>query len=103
MQQSHTDNMNWELIEHIIVAVTETEERHRAQWVSKKKVTEHCMKWLCMHCKDNDHFIKNCKLLSAVQSYVINVVTAETVKKTTEEEKNSEKEWLLAEVTAESI
>ncbi len=45
-----------------------------------------------MHCKDNDHFIKNCKLLSAVHSYVINVVIAETVKKTTEEEKNSEKE-----------
>jgi hypothetical protein len=31
--------------------------------------------------KDNDHFIKNCKLLSAVQSCVINVVAAETVKK----------------------
>jgi len=45
-----------------------------------------------MHCKDNDHFIKNCKFLPAVQSCVINVVTAETVKKTTEEEKNSEKE-----------
>jgi len=45
-----------------------------------------------MHCKDNSHFIKNCKLLSAVQSCVINVITAETVKKTTEEEKNSEKE-----------
>jgi hypothetical protein len=37
-QQSHTDNMNWELTEHIIVTVTETEERHRAQWVSEKKV-----------------------------------------------------------------
>jgi len=45
-----------------------------------------------MHCKDNDHFIKNCKLLSAVQPCAINVVTAETVKKTIEEEKNSEKE-----------
>jgi ribosomal silencing factor RsfS len=31
MQQSHMNNMNWELTEHIIVAVTETEERHRAQ------------------------------------------------------------------------
>ena len=56
-----------------------------------------------MHCKDNDHFIKNCKLLSAVQSCVINVITAETVKKMTEEKKNSKKEQLLAEVTAESI
>ena len=56
-----------------------------------------------MCCEDNDHFIKNCKLLPAVQSCVINVVTAETVKKMTEEEKNSEKEQLLAEVAAESI
>ncbi len=31
MQQSHMNNMNWELTEHIIVVVTETEERHRAQ------------------------------------------------------------------------
>jgi len=38
-QQSHTNNMNWELIEHIIVTTTETKERHRAQWVSEKKVT----------------------------------------------------------------
>jgi len=45
-----------------------------------------------MHCKNNGHFIKNCKLLSVVQPYVINVAAAETVKKTTEEEKNSEKE-----------
>jgi len=91
-QQSHTNNMNWELTEHIIVTVTETEERHRAQWVSKKKVTEHCIKQLCMHCKDNDHFIKNCKFLSAVWSCVINVIAAETVKKATEKKKNSEKE-----------
>jgi len=91
-QQSHTDNINWELIRHIIVTVTETEERHRAQWVSEKKVTKHYMKQLCMHCRDNDHFIKNCKLLSAVWSCTINVVTIETVKKTIEEEKNSEKE-----------
>jgi len=60
--------------------------------VSEKKVAEHHTKQLCMHCKDNDHFIKNCKLLSAVQSHIINVVAAETVKKTTEEEKNSKKE-----------
>ncbi len=91
-QQSHTNNMNWELTEHIIVAVTETEERHRAQWMSEKKVTKHHTKQLCMHCEDNDHFIKNCKLLPAVQSCVINVVAAETVKKTTEEEKNLKKE-----------
>jgi len=45
-----------------------------------------------MHCRNNDHFIKNCKFLSAVQSCIINVAAAETVKKTTEEEKNSEKE-----------
>jgi len=45
-----------------------------------------------MCCKDNGHFIKDCKLLPAVQPFIINVVTAETVKKTTEEEKNSEKE-----------
>jgi len=60
--------------------------------VSEKKVAEHHMKQLCMHCEDNSYFIKNCKLVSAVQSCVINVVSAETVKKMTEEEKNSEKE-----------
>jgi len=43
-QQSHTDNINWELIKHIIVTATETEERCRAQWVSEKKVTECHMK-----------------------------------------------------------
>jgi len=91
-QQSHTNNMNWELTEHIIVAVTETEERCRAQWMSEKKVMKHHTKQLCMHCEDNDHFIKDCKLLPAVQSCVINVVAAETVKKTTEEEKNLKKE-----------
>ncbi len=92
MQQFHTNNMNWEFIKHIIVVITETEERHRAQWVSEKKVTKHHTKQLCMHYKDNNHFIKNCKLLSAVWFCVINVIAAETVKKTTEEEKNSEKE-----------
>ncbi len=90
-QQSHTNNMNWELTEHIIVTAIETEERHKAQWVSEKKMTEHCMKQLCMHCKNNDHFIKNCKLLSAVWSHIINVITAETVKKMTEEEKTQKK------------
>jgi len=45
-----------------------------------------------MRCEDNSHFIKDCKLVSAVQSCVINVVFAETVKKMTEEKKNSEKE-----------
>ncbi len=91
-QQSHMNNMNWEPTEHIIVTVTETEERCRAQWVSEKKVAERHTKQLCMHCKDNGHFIKNCKLLPAVQPCVINVAAAETVKKTTEEEKNSKKE-----------
>jgi len=43
-QQFHTNNINWELIEHIIVTATETEKKHRAQWVSKKKVTECCTK-----------------------------------------------------------
>jgi len=60
--------------------------------VSEKKVAKCCTKQLYIHCEDNDHFIKNCKLLSVIQSYVINVATAETVKKATEEEKNSEKE-----------
>jgi len=60
--------------------------------MSEKKVAKHHTKQLCMHYKDNDHFIKNCKLLPAVQSCVINVTAAETVKKTTEEKKNSEKE-----------
>jgi len=45
-----------------------------------------------MCCKGNSHFIKDCKLLSAVQSHVINVAAAETVKKATKEEENSEKE-----------
>jgi len=45
-----------------------------------------------MHCEDNGHFIKDCKLLSVIQPCVINVVAAETVKKVTEEEKNLEKE-----------
>jgi len=45
-----------------------------------------------MHCEDNGHFIKDCKLLPVIQPCVINVAAAETVKKVTEEEKNSEKE-----------
>jgi len=91
-QQSHMNNMNWKPIKHTIVTATETEERHRAQWVSEKKVAKRHTKQLCMHCRDNDHFIKNCKLLPAVQPCAINVVAAETAKKTTEEEKNSKKE-----------
>jgi len=60
--------------------------------VSEKKVAKCHTKQLCMHCEDNDHFIKDCKLQPAVQPHVVNVVAAETVKKATEEEKNSEKE-----------
>jgi len=60
--------------------------------VSEKKVTKCHMKQLYMCCKGNSHFIKDCKLLSAVQSHVINVAAAETVKKATKEEENSEKE-----------
>ncbi len=60
--------------------------------MSEKKVTEHHTKQLCMCCRDNSHFIKDCKSLSAVQSHIINVVVAETVKKVTEEEESSEKE-----------
>jgi len=41
IQQSHTDNINWEFIKHIIVTATEIKERCRAQWVSEKKVTKH--------------------------------------------------------------
>ncbi len=91
-QQSYSDNMNWEPTGHTIVTVTETEERHRAQWVSEKKVAKHHTKQLCMRCRGNDHFIKDCKLLPVVWPCVINVAAAETVKKTTEEEKNSKKE-----------
>ncbi len=47
-QQSHSDFMNWEVIEHISVTVIKTEEKYRAQWVSEKKVTECHTKWLYM-------------------------------------------------------
>jgi len=43
-QQPHSDFMNWEVTEHVSVTVTETEEKHRIQWVSEKKVTECCTK-----------------------------------------------------------
>jgi len=59
--------------------------------MSEKKVAKRHTKQLCMHCEGNDHFIKDCKLLSVIQPCVINVVAAETVKKATEKEKNSEK------------
>jgi len=91
-QQSHINNINWEFIEHIIVAATETEERHKAQWMLEKKVVKCHTKQLYIHCEDNSHFIKNYKFLSLIWSHIINVVTAETVKKTTEKKKNSEKE-----------
>jgi len=60
--------------------------------MSEKKMTECHTKQLYMYCKNNSHFIKNCKLLSVVQSCIINVAAAETVKKVSEEEKNSKKE-----------
>jgi hypothetical protein len=41
-QQSHTDNMNWKLIEHIIVTATETEEMQSTNfWRLYKSV--HCI------------------------------------------------------------
>jgi len=67
-QQFHTDNINWELIEHIIVTATKTEERYRTQWVSKKEVTECCTKQLFMQCEESKHFIKEYKLLLTVWS-----------------------------------
>jgi len=67
-QQSHTDFMNWESIRHVSVTITETEKKCRTQWVSEKKVTECCTKWLCMWCEESEHFIKECKLLLIIQS-----------------------------------
>ena len=60
--------------------------------MSEKKVTECCIKQLCIQCEESEHFIRECKLLSAVQSQIINVVAAEIAKKTTETDENSEKE-----------
>ncbi len=56
-----------------------------------------------MQCEESEHFIKECKLLSVIQPQITNVAAAETAKKTTKTEENSEKEQLLAEVTAESV
>jgi len=67
-QQSHTDFINWESIKHVSVTVAKTEKKCKTQWVLKKKVTECCTKWLCMWCEESEHFIKECKLLSTVQS-----------------------------------
>ncbi len=91
-QQSHTDFMNWEPIKHVSVTAAETEKKHRAQWVSEKKVTKRHTKQLCMQCEESEHFIKECKLLTTVQPQTINVTAAETAKKTTETDENSEKE-----------
>jgi len=60
--------------------------------VSKKEVTEHHTKQLCMQCKESRHFVKECKLLLTVQSQIINVATAETVKKVIKTDKNLKKE-----------
>jgi len=91
-QQSHSDFMNWEATEHVSVTVTKTEEKHRAQWVSEKKVTECYTKQLCMQCEESRHFVKECKLLSAVQPWIINVTAVETVKKVIKTDENSKKE-----------
>ena len=56
-----------------------------------------------MQCEESEHFIRECKLLSVIQPQITNVAAAETAKKTTKTEENSEKEQLLAEVTAESV
>jgi len=45
-----------------------------------------------MQCEESEHFVKECKLLSAVWSWIINVATAETAEKTTETDENSKKE-----------
>ncbi len=84
--------MNWELTEHVSVTAAKTEKKCRVQWMSEKKVTKCHTKWLCMQCEENEHFVKECKLLLTVQSWIINVTAAETAEKTTETDKNSEKE-----------
>jgi len=91
-QQSYSDFMNWEVIRHISVTVTETEEKHREQWMSEKKVTECCTKQLCMQCEESRHFVKECKLLLTVWSWIINVTAAETVKKVIKTDENLKKE-----------
>ncbi len=91
-QQSHTDFMNWKPIKHVSVTAAETEKKHRAQWVSEKKVTERHTKQLCMQCEESEYFVKECKLLPTVQSWTINVTAAEITEKTTETDENSEKE-----------
>jgi len=84
--------MNWKSIEHVSVTTAKTEKKCRTQWVSEKKVTECHIKQLCMQCEESKHFIKECKLLSAVWSWTINITAAEIAKKTTETDKNLKKE-----------
>ena len=91
-QQFYTDFMNWEPTEHVSVTAAKTEKKHKAQWVSKKKVTECHIKWLCMWCEESRHFIKECKLLSTVQSQIINVTAAEIMKKVIKTNENLKKE-----------
>ncbi len=67
-QQFYTDFMNWESTEHVSITATKTEKKCKAQWVSEKKVTECHTKQLCMQCEESEHFVKECKLLSTVQS-----------------------------------
>ena len=91
-QQFYTDFMNWESIEHVSVTAAKTEKKHRTQWVSEKKVTECHTKQLCMWCEENEHFVRECKLLLTVWPWTINVTAAETAKKTTETDENLKKE-----------
>ncbi len=74
-QQFYTDFMNWESTEHVSITAAETEKKCKTQWVLKKKVTECHTKQLCIQCEESEHFIKECKLLLTVWSWIINIVT----------------------------
>jgi hypothetical protein len=81
--------MNWEPTEHVSV-IADWEETQSTMSVREEsdrvsyKMTVHAM-W------KSEHFVKECKLLSTVWSWIINVTAAEITKKTTETDENSEK------------